>query len=479
MNFRISTQSSYARVLAGLRGNQFLFARSQEQIASGLRILRPSDDPTGAAKALSLTRQIADVVRHGSASDLGRTRLEAATAGLQDGSSVLGEARALLIEAMNGTLSQEDRDLMANQFDLLRDQLLDVGNLKSDGRFLFGGTESDAAPWQEVNAGGRTRAVYRGNDAQQLVRVGEGVDVPLNLPGSLVFQQRGPRGLGFTDLTGVAAGTTANQGSGWTELLFRHDATTPGALASVGLALANGGADDTLLGANGLVVDVAAGTVRLGTGPEREIPGSGSADLANFVVANEHGGELHLDFTGFTGAGYTGTVTGQGSVSLDGTDFVPLSFTETDLELRDDALGIVLHVDTTGVRRAGSELVSFDGTVNVFDALAGIAEDLRNGQGLEHAELLQRLNVRLDQLADGQTSLLGAMGTLGARSQSLTISGQRADDVELQLQGLRSNIVDVDIAAAALDLTRAELTLQTAQASGARLIQTTLLNFLG
>ena len=43
---------------------------------------------------------------------------------------------------------------------------------------------------------------------------------------------------------------------------------------------------------------------------------------------------------------------------------------------------------------------------------------------------------------------------------------------------LISNVEDVDFAEVALDLQRAEQTLQLAQATGARLAQQTLLNFL-
>ena len=51
-------------------------------------------------------------------------------------------------------------------------------------------------------------------------------------------------------LTGIAGGTTADEGEGWESLILRHDSTDPGTLASSGIALVNGGAGDSLLGAN-------------------------------------------------------------------------------------------------------------------------------------------------------------------------------------------------------------------------------------
>ena len=49
--------------IAKLRLNQGKLIRTQEQVATGRSILRPSDDPIGAARSLSLTRRIANVAR--------------------------------------------------------------------------------------------------------------------------------------------------------------------------------------------------------------------------------------------------------------------------------------------------------------------------------------------------------------------------------------------------------------------------------
>jgi flagellin-like hook-associated protein FlgL len=71
------------------------------------------------------------------------------------------------------------------------------------------------------------------------------------------------------------------------------------------------------------------------------------------------------------------------------------------------------------------------------------------------------------------------LGILGSRSQRLRVSGQRAVDIENQLRSDLSGVRDADLAEVALDLARSDQILQLAQASGARLIQTSLLNFLG
>ncbi|MEW6073606.1 MAG: flagellar hook-associated protein FlgL [Planctomycetota bacterium] len=479
MSLRVSTHSTFARVLLSIQRSQSSLIRAQEQVASGRRLLRLSDDSPGAARALSLTRQIADVGRHGAAIAAGLTVADTAAAGLQDAGNLLSEARALLVQGMTGTLTMEDRESLAGEFDLLRDQLLEIGNLRSGDRYLFGGTSTGESPWVEIDGGGRPRIVYRGNEESQLVRIGEGVDVSINLPGTEVFGRLEYSGTSFAGLTGVASGLTADEGTGYEYLRLRHEGTVESGLAGVGIALVDGGAEDTLLGDNALVIDAVAGTIQLGAGPAVQLPDPSDPDAARFVVENERGGKLYLDLSGFTGADYAGTVRGEGSISLDGSTFVPLTFTETDLELTNPATGSVLHVDASAVKRAGDELVTFGGTVNLFDLLQGIGDDLRNADGLEADELVARLEERMRELDRGQENLLVGLGVLGAKSQRLNSAAERSQGVQLQLEILLSNITDADYAEVALDLARSDLSLQVAQASGARLIQTSLLNFLG
>ena len=67
----------------------------------------------------------------------------------------------------------------------------------------------------------------------------------------------------------------------------------------------------------------------------------------------------------------------------------------------------------------------------------------------------------------------------GNSAARLISAGERQGDLELQLQGRLSDVVDVDLSEAALDLTRSQMILELAQAAGARVMQVSLLNFLG
>jgi len=474
---RISTLSIFNHALLGMRPSQLALVRAQEQITSGRRILRPSDDAAGTARSLALRTTLAHTRRIQESIGAGRTRLDGATATLENSSELLTRARELMLQAMNGVLSDDDRQAVATELESIRAQLLEDANLQVDGSYVFSGSAVGTRPWEEVLSGGTMHTVYRGNGDEQLIQAGEDTFVAVSGVGNRIFGATAPGAARFDGLTGIASGRTADEGTGYAYLTLRHDATVTTGFTDVGLTVVDGGAKDTLLGANRLVIDGTAGTIRLGDGPAVEIPAAG--ERGDVVVRNEHGGELHLDLEAWTGGDYDDTVLGRGSISMDGTSFVPLDFTETDLELHDRSLGQIVHVDTTAVLRAGRELVTFGDSVNPFDVLQGVVDDLRNGEDLQLTELQARLGHRLEGLDQVHDDLLVGLGVLGARSARLVNADQRQGELSVQTQGRLSEVEDVDFAEAVIDLQRAQQLLQLAQAAGARVMQTSLLNFLG
>ena len=474
---RISTESIYRRFLGGLQRSTNRMIAAQEQVATGRRVLRPSDDASAAARVLTLQRELADAERLRESTTFARTFVDASAGALEEGSGLLTEARAVLIQAMNGTLDQKTRESLGQQIDLMRQQMLDIANRKSADRFLFSGTQTGAEPWRTTTVDGVERAIYVGNDDQQRLRIGNGAEIDLNLSGQAIFGAEQAMAPSFSGLTGLAAGSTASQGTAWESLTVTQTSLDLGNLAAAGVVQA-AGSDSDLLQSRSLRIDATEATVQLGDGPPAKLPAPGEPQAASVRVRDEYGAELTLDFSGWNGADYTGTVTGEGEVRVAGGAAVALDFTEDDQRLESPSGETVLHLDLTQVRRAGEEVVQFDGRVNLFDLMAGIASDLENTTGLSQTEVTDRLNQRLRELDRHTDNLRVGLGVLGSRSGRLENTARRFDLVALQVEGLISESQDADITEAILDLQQAENTLQLSQATGVRLIQRSLLEFI-
>ncbi|MDG1499235.1 MAG: flagellar hook-associated protein FlgL [Planctomycetota bacterium] len=477
MSLRISSGYSYQQFLGGIRSNQFDLTKSQAQISTGLRLLRPSDDPGATARVISLRARIAHNDTYSASVSSGRTLVDYGASVLQDSSELLTEIRTLVIQSMNGTLSEDDRKSLGAEISFLRDQMVELANSKIQGQYVFGGTATGSPPYSETTIGGSKYVTYDGNGDQQKMPVGEGVDIAVNVPGSAIFSKNEATGTGFSGLTGVSSGTTANMGQGFEYIEVMHTGTSAPGIAAVGVSLVGGGSSDTIIGDETLEINSTTGEVTFGGEPV-SIPDVTSPEAADVVVKTASGAEIHLDMSGWTGADSTSVVSGAGSISIDGTNFTPIDFTETNLELKNSASGSVVHVNLTEVNRAGEELVQFEGAVNMFDALQEIVEALENESGLPAGDVVDRLGMGLNELDRNQSNLLGGIGVLGSRSVRMSNSLERLEGQTLELEGMRSQLRDVDFSEAVLDLTQAEQRLELVQMSGTRMISNSLLNFM-
>lgn len=471
-----TTQNQFFTLLnSNLQANYYKLASLQEQIASGKKLQRPSDDPVGQSLSLTLRGGKADIARYQSAAADARTRLDEAAALATDANETLSSARELVIRGLSDTLGSDARAALANEIDELRKGLLQTVNTRTESGYVFGGTELANPPFEETNVAGRKNVTWRGDDSVSRATIGSGDDIDTGVPGSQLFARIAPTGTTYGGVTGAKAGASGDQGTGFEELTVRHDATT-GTLGA-GIAFANGGASDTILGARTIEVDATNNRLRLGGGAWVPIPAV-PTDRANVTIKDPNGAEVHLDLTSWTGADFSGSVTGSGSVSIDGTNFTAISLTESDLQLTDANTGTILHLDTRSITRSGRDLVNFGGTSNVFDILQGIADDLRNGGGYTNSELQKRLGARLVELDKKHDDVLVGLSSLAAKSSRIAVVQERLTSRNVDIEGRLTDVEDVDISTAVIEITRTQQTLELVQATGSKLVQTNLLNYL-
>jgi flagellar hook-associated protein 3 FlgL len=175
----------------------------QNQLGSGKRINQPSDDPVGAANALQLGHLNADTAQYqrNISSANGRLDLEEQT--LSSAGGVLGRVRNLLLEAANGSQTDETRKDIAAEMVQLRQQLLGLANSKDgQGDYIFAGNRTGAQPF--VSQGGGV--AYVGDNGQRMVAAGPGLQVATGDPGSAIFMDI-PTGNGTFAVNANAANT--------------------------------------------------------------------------------------------------------------------------------------------------------------------------------------------------------------------------------------------------------------------------------
>ncbi len=144
---RITTAFAFESSVANLQKRQQALSMSQEQLTSGKRVLRASDDPAAAATAERALASGARAASQMRAVDASRQAMQLSESALGSAGEMLQQARELMISAGNGSYGDSDRKTIADALRGLRNDLLALAN-RSDGagRYLFGGQGSDQPP---------------------------------------------------------------------------------------------------------------------------------------------------------------------------------------------------------------------------------------------------------------------------------------------------------------------------------------------
>ena len=145
---RIGTATQYDGAVRNISARQTSLANLQENLTSGKRVLRASDDPVGAAQAERALTRIGRIQTEQRALDAQRSAVAQAESSLGDAVGLVQEMRELVVSAGNGTHNAADRQTIAHQLQSLRDQLLVVSNRKdSNGAPLLASLGSELAPF--------------------------------------------------------------------------------------------------------------------------------------------------------------------------------------------------------------------------------------------------------------------------------------------------------------------------------------------
>ena len=173
---RIATGYAQKVALDGITDRQAALIKSQEQLSSGKRINRPSDDPAAAAEAEKVRSRQARMDAEKRAVGYAQQQLSNADTTIGDATSLLQNARETLLRGANATNNTSDRFTIGANLSAIRDQLLAVAN-RSDGTggFVFGGQGANSAP---IAADGTTYNAQPGT-----VQVGQELSSPVSLDG--------------------------------------------------------------------------------------------------------------------------------------------------------------------------------------------------------------------------------------------------------------------------------------------------------
>jgi len=203
---RISTAYFYDHATSQVVQAQKRITESQSQLATGKKLINPSDEPD---RALLIDRFRTSIARQEALKanlDTSDRRLSSQETAINSSIEVMLRFKELTVQASNDSLAPADREAISIEMTNLRSQLLEMANSRDDlGHYLFSGASASTEPFVEVNGS----VVYQGDQTSSRLTSEQKAHLSFTYSGSEVFGRvvrndettnNQPRSVGFFDV---------------------------------------------------------------------------------------------------------------------------------------------------------------------------------------------------------------------------------------------------------------------------------------
>lgn len=179
---RITNLMVSRSVLSDLNDVSTRLSRTQERLSSGKQITKPSDDPYGTSRAITLRTDISGTQQYERNIGEASSWANITDSALSTMSDAIMRARELTVEGATDSSGPSARQAAAQEIDQLIESVKQAANATYGGRYVFSGTATTTRPYA---VGGSD--TYAGDSGTVAREIGPGVSVQINTLGSAVL----------------------------------------------------------------------------------------------------------------------------------------------------------------------------------------------------------------------------------------------------------------------------------------------------
>jgi flagellar hook-associated protein 3 FlgL len=168
---RISTAQMFQQQVTAMLEQQVELSRTEQQLATGKRLVSAVDDPAASLRSLQLGDRLTQNEQYLKNLDGAQSRLELEEGALASSVDVLQRVRELAVQALNATLGPGDLKSIEVEVRSRLEDLLSIANTQNaNGEFLFAGYQVDTIPFSSDGSG---TFAYNGDQGQQHLQVSQ------------------------------------------------------------------------------------------------------------------------------------------------------------------------------------------------------------------------------------------------------------------------------------------------------------------
>jgi flagellar hook-associated protein 3 FlgL len=178
---RISTSQIFRQSVDAMLEKQRELSKTELQVASGKRILNPSDDPSASVRILDLQEAQQRLVQYQRNAEVAVAKLDQEETALQSMGNLLQRVRELTVQGNSDPVGAEGRAAIATEIRQHIDSFLQLANTQdANGEYIFAGFQSQTRPFEPNGSGGFN---YVGDSGQRMVKIGDSREVAIGDPG--------------------------------------------------------------------------------------------------------------------------------------------------------------------------------------------------------------------------------------------------------------------------------------------------------
>lgn len=182
---RISTAQMQREAINSMLNQHAKLSHTQQQVANGKKIFKPSEDPVAASRIVNLKDTLAAVEQHQNNVNAARARITLSEGVLTSVVESIHRANELAIQSNNDTYSGDSRSFVAAEIEQIQQALLNLANTTdSNNEYLYAGSLSRFKPFSRNEAGGFE---YNGDENSREVQISRNRRISVDDPGSEVF----------------------------------------------------------------------------------------------------------------------------------------------------------------------------------------------------------------------------------------------------------------------------------------------------
>jgi flagellar hook-associated protein 3 FlgL len=178
---RVTSSMTTRSVLSDIENVYSQLTTTQNELSSGKKLPKPSDDPFGTSRALQDSADLAANQQYQTNAQSMGSWLSTTDTALSSINDDLGRVRDLVLQAANGSMSQTDLDSISTELGQLAESIKASGNTQYAGSYVFSGSQTGTQPF---TVGGAD--TYNGDTSAISRELGQGVNMQVNVTGDTV-----------------------------------------------------------------------------------------------------------------------------------------------------------------------------------------------------------------------------------------------------------------------------------------------------